>query len=75
MNIQQSKNRSEICLATPQKMVRPRRTSSSPKPSEFRKLPKVEQDRIFREQAVLASEVYAVRPDLLISDSEPVHRY
>jgi len=57
------------------RIVRPRRSAALPKPSEFRKLPKAMQDRLFREQAALAAETYLANPELSIEDSEPIHRY
>lgn len=75
MKVQSRRNRSEISTTTHRKVIRPRRTAAVPKPSEFRKLPKTEQDRLFREQAVHGAEMYLERPDILVSDSEPVHQY
>jgi hypothetical protein len=36
------------------------------KPSEFRKLPKQEQDRIFQEEANSAADMYLANPELII---------
>ena len=44
-------------------------------PSEFRKLPKKEQDKIFMAETEAAADMYILHPEIIVGDPEPIHRY